>query len=271
MAQIFTGADYGNRLNAGSRLAMRNIGSPRGAQSAAYNSQHMDVVYLMEDFLEDAINLDLWDVSQKDTNATAYVIAGTPGLGGTIAGVAGTTDGEGMSIVGPAIWKGDNNCGMEVRMQLSYVTNMQFEIGFADTATNFKDPIVSDIDVVTAGNGAGDFAVIALDTAQTLKTAALVTLGSTPYTVTKSLIGTFAPTVNTYFTARVQLVGDSAMAQIYNATGGLVAQTGISYVASGAGGIEGGTLVRPYVMVNRVSTTSINPTIDYVRVWQDRY
>ena len=237
---------------------------------AMYPFMGMDTVYLFEDFLEDAINLDMWDVSQKDANATAYVISGTPGLGGTIAGVAGTTDGEGVSIVGPAIWKGDNKCGMEVRMQLSYITNMQMEIGFADTATNFKDPLVTDIDVVTVANGGGDVACIAVDTAQTLKTAALVTLGSTPYTAAKSNLGTFKPAADTYFTARVQLIGDDVYGAIYNANNGLVVETSVKAVAAGAGGIEGGTLVRPYILVSRVSTTSITPTIDYIRVWQDR-
>jgi len=78
------------------------------------------------------------------------------------------------------------------------------------------------------------------------------------------------PTANVYFTARVQLIGDNVFAAIFNADGGLVASTTIAKVASGAGGIEGGVAVFPYVNVTYVSTTAIVPTIDYLRCWQDR-
>jgi len=265
MAQRVNGADYGTQIG---RLSDR-IGSPRGANIMTFPQDPQRSVYLFEDFLEDTINLDKW-VLEKDSSATDYVITSGGAQGGTIAGTTGTGAGEGIGIKGFPIWSGDKNCGMEVRMKLSYVTKGILEIGFADALTSVKDPAISDIDTVANGNGVADFAVIHRDTAQTLTTAALATLGSTPYTVAKSALGTWAPTANVYFTARVQLIGDNVFAAIFDADGGLVVSTSIAKVAAGAGGIEGGVAVFPYVNVTYVATTAIIPTIDYLRCWQDR-
>jgi hypothetical protein len=263
VARNVNGADYGAFFG---RIADR-ISTPGGILRATYPIDPQRSVVLFEDFLEDTINVDKWTLT-KDANATNYVA--TAGAGGTIAGTAGNTDGEGLGIYGFNDWYGDKNCGMEVRIKFNQITNGSFEIGFADTATDFKDPIVTDVDVVTAANGAGDFALIKRDTAQTLTTSALVTLGSTPYTVTKSNLGTFAPTAATYFVARVQLIGDTVIGAIFDANGGLTTSTSIVAVAAGAGGIEGGTALRPFVNVTRTATADVISTIDYIRVWQDR-
>jgi hypothetical protein len=243
------------------------VGTPRGALYMTYPIDPQRSVYLFEDFNEDTINVDKWTLT-KDANATNYVA--TAGAGGTIAGTAGNTDGEGIGIYGFNNWYGDLNCGMEVRIKLNQITNGSFEIGFADTATDFKDPIVTDVDVITAANGAGDFALIKRDTAQTLTTSALVTLGSTPYTVAKSALGTFAPTAATYFIARIQIVGDDVFGAIFDASGSLKTSTSVPHLAAGAGGIEGGTALRPFVNINRTATADVIATIDYIRVWQDR-
>lgn len=263
MPRTINGADYGAFFG---RVTDR-IATPRGEMLATYPLDPQRSSYLFEDFNDDTINLDKWTLT-KDTNATNY--AATAGAGGTIVGTAGNTNGEGIGIYGINNWYGDKNCGMEVRIKFNQITNGSFEIGFADTATDFKDPIVTDVDVVTASNGAGDFAMIKRDTAQTLTTSALVTLGSTPYTVTKSNLGTFAPTAATYFVARVQIVGDTVLGAIFDANGGLTVATSIKATPSGAGGIEGGVALRPFVNVTRTATADVIATIDYIRVWQDR-
>lgn len=257
MSQRVNGADYG--LFTG-KFSDR-VSTPRGVNLLAYALDPQRSSIIFDDFNEDTINLDRWALVH-DTNATDFAIAA--GAGGTIQGTAGNTNDEGIGIYGINNWYGDLNCGMEVRIKFDQITNGQFEIGFADTATNFKDPIVSDIDTPTVGNGAGDFATIVRDTGETLKTAALVTKGSTPYAAAKSNLGTFAPTAATYFTARVQLIGDNVFAAIFNNAGGLVTST------SAVSAIEGGTAVRPYVNVNRIATADVVATIDYIKVWQDR-
>lgn len=257
MSQRVNGADYG--LFTG-KFSDR-IATPRGMNllTFALDPQRSSVIF--DDFNEDTINLDRWALVH-DTNATDFAIAA--GAGGTIQGTAGNTNNEGIGIYGINNWYGDLNCGMEVRMKFDQITNGQFEVGFADAATNFKDPIVSDIDAPTVGNGAGDLAAIVRDTGETLKTAGLVTLGSTPYAAAKSNLGTYAPTANTYFTARVQLIGNNVFAAIFNANGGLVVSTSV------ANKIEGGTALRPYVNVTRIATADVVATIDYIKVWQDR-
>lgn len=263
MARNINGADFG--LHTG-RVADR-IASPRGVLQATYPIDPARSVFLFEDFLQDTLNVDLWTLT-KDTNATNF--AANAAQGGTIRATAGTTDTEGVGIYGFNVWSGNKNCGMDVRMKFDQITNGSFEIGFADTATDFKDPIISDIDVVTAGNGAGDFAMIKRDTAQTLTTGALATLGSTPYTVTKSNLATWAPTAAVYFIARVQIIGDSVFGAIFDTNGGLVVSTSIAAVAAGAGGIAGAVALRPFVNVTRTATANVVADIDYIRVWQDR-
>lgn len=262
MARVVTGADYGIRTDSGSRRQFdRQFFSPRNLMYALYPYMRRQTVYLDEDFLEDTINLDKWALS-KDANATNFAI--NAAQGGTIRGTAGNTDGEGISIAGFNVWSGDKNCGMEVRMKLNVVTNAQFEIGFADTATDFKDPIVSDVDVPTVGNGAGDFALIGMDTGETLATGFYASKGSTPYAAQAATLGGWSPTAATYFIARIQLIGDTAYYAVFDDNDVLQAEKTI------ASSIEGGTAVRPFVNVTRVSTADKIADIDYIRVWQDR-
>ncbi len=257
MTQRINGANYG--LFTG-KFSDR-VASPQGVNLLSYALDPQRSSVIFDDFNEDTINLDRWALT-KDASGTDYAIAA--GAGGTIAGITHAASGSGVGINGINNWYGDLNCGMEVRMKLSTIASGLFEVGFADTATDFKDPLVTDVDTPTLGNGGGDVAAIVRDLSQTLKTAALVTVGSTPYAAAKSDLGTYAPAADTYFTARVQLIGNNVFGAIFDATGGLVVSTSMSNK------IEGGTAVRPYVNVTATASTAITSTIDYIKVWQDR-
>lgn len=268
MARNITAADFGVWDRSFSARAGDHL-SPRGIQYGLFPVPNGDHWFDFSDFTGKALDTtNDWSVG-KDTNATNFVKS--TGANGRIAGTAGTTNGEGIALYRVAEYYGDNNVGMEVRMQLSYVTNAQVEIGFFDVRTNAYDPCVTDIDTPTIANGAVDTAALAWDTAQTLTKFALVTKGSTPYTATTTTLkngggatANFAPTASTFYRYRVQLIGDNVYSAIYSSAGGLLA------FGSKSLGVEGGTALLPVVMVSRASTSDIVATVDYVALWGDR-
>lgn len=82
------------------------------------------------------------------------------------------------------------------------ITNFVFEIGLVNVATTKTTQVVSDIDVVTIGNGLTDGVVLAMDTSQTLITPALVGVG-TSTAVLKQNINSGGPQGATVFTPTV--------------------------------------------------------------------
>lgn len=227
-----------------------------------------DVVFDFDDFTHDTIDTNFW-TTNAGTGATAFAIPGTPGLGGTIVGATGTNGTEGnrcVNLYGAPVYKGDKNCGMEIRWHVgAAVSNIEYAAGFIDTHDTITTPVplFGDIDTPTLASGIGDAALVGADTAETLTTAALVTKGSTPYTAAKTAIGTFAPTATEYFTVRIQLIGDDVYVTLEDANA--------SYVtASKTSGIEGGTLLRPMLAISGPTATTKTWTIDYIARWQDR-
>ena len=263
MTRQITGYDFGIDKFMGSRRRLADIGNMDVAARHAFGMAWQANYFKLHDFDEDTINLDYWLLTH-DTNGTDYAI--TAGACGTIVGTAGNTDAEGIGINGPAIFKGDLNCGMEVRMKLNVVTNSIFEVGFGDASiTSHKDPVGNDIDTPTVTNNATDAVLIHRHTGQTLTNAALLAVGSTPYAAQKTTTG-WSPTADTFFSVRIQLKGDGAFCYIFDANQNFVAGTAISMPSA----IEGGTLVHPFVNVTRVSTADKIATIDYIALWQDR-
>jgi len=255
----------------GLRHLDRFAGGPASAmQTFLYPYAFRDVCRFEDDFLVDTINLDYW-TTNAGTGATAWAVPATPGFGGTITAATGTDATAGNRVVnlyGPPIYRGDNGAGMEVRLQVSANTSIEFSLGFIDTHTTITTPVVlvPDVDTPTFAAGMGDAALIHLDTAETLATAALVCLGSGALNAgSKDALGTYLPTAATYLRAKVQIGGDGNQV-----TGTIQEGDGPETVASRASGIEGGTLIRPIVVISGVTATSRTVTIDYARAWCDR-
>lgn len=245
-----------DRFSGGSSSAMRLFLLPMARR---------DVVYFEDDFMGDTINLDHYAVANS-TNANVFAIPATQVLGGAMVADTGATDNEATSIRGAAVWKGDHNVGMEVRMKVSPVTNYCLELGFVDTVTNAQLPAVGDVDTPVVNNGAGDAALFHIDTDQTLTTMAFVTDGSTAnMNSTKTNLGTFAPTNDTYHVFTIQTAGDAVMATIDDRD-----DIRVNHGSTTASKIEGGTLLRPWVYVRTRHTAAVTATVDYIRIWQDR-
>jgi hypothetical protein len=267
-----SGRSVGNREYAfGLRHLERFAGGPRGAMAEfLYPYAFRDVSFKLWDFQHDTLDLNDW-TTNTGTGGTAFALPGTLGANGTIAGATGTDATAGNRVVnlyGPPIYQGDKNAGLMVRLRISAVTDIEWGLGFIDTHTTITTPVVLVGDVDDASSlaaGMGDAALIYQDTAQTLVTPALIGLGSGALNAgSTDAIGAFAPTAATDFIATVQLDGNTATATLQQAAGGQRA------VASKAAAIEGGTLVRPFLVISGPTATSRTYTIDFIAAWQDR-
>lgn len=263
---IGRGDNYGKRYKPqGFGELGRFAGGPNGAMANfLYPLAHRDVVYWRDDFDQDTINLDYYTVD-IDAGGTNFAVPATRQVNGVIVGATDNTDNDGAGIAGVGIWSGDNNCGMEVRLKMDVVTDLQLELGFANIITDQKLPVVTDVDTPASGNGGTDIAVFHIDTDQTLTTMAFVTDGSTSNMncTATTLSPVFTPTADTYHVYKIQLAGDQASAMV----------DGARLVSHGAligSRIEGGSLLRPFVFFRNRSAAVKTCTIDYIRVWQDR-
>lgn len=232
-----------------------------------------DVTLIHDEFGGDTLNGDLYTTS-ADTNATAFAAASTQSLNGVLQGSTGTTDDDGISILGPAIWRGDNNCVLMVRMAVLAVSGIadgadyaafSLEMGFADVITDTTLPVCTDVDTPTIANGASDAAVLHIDTDQTLTTMAFVTDGSTTgmNATATTLSPVFTPAANTYYWYTVGLAGNAAYAMIDGAR--LVA-----HGAATASQVEGGTLLLPWIYLRTRNTTAKLAHIDALVLLQDK-
>lgn len=267
-----TSAKYaGVRRNVGGFKHLDQFaGGPRSAmQEFLYFQARRDVVERFWDFTELALDTTNDWTTNGGTGSTVFAIPSTKLVGGAITGATGTNGTESnrcVNLYNDPIWSGDKNAGVEFRFKIgAAVTDIEFACGFIDTHATITTavPLFGDVDTPTLATGIGDAALVGMDTAQTLTTLALVTLGSTPYSAAKTNIGTIAPTAATYFTIRIQLIGDTVIAQVDDATAN-------NTVVTKASGIEGGVLVRPIFTISGPTATTKTFDIDYIRCWQDR-
>jgi len=241
----------------GTHSALRQFLYPFARQSASH---------FYDNFDRKAIDTtNYWTASETGTGTT-FAVPATTGLNGTVVGVTGATSGNCETLYGTRNWAGDNNCWFEIRFKIDVVTNLSFETGLIDSASDLALPTVSDVDTPALAGGTSDLAVVHLDTSQTLTTAAFVTDGSTANmnTTAYTLSPVFTPTADTFHIITVGLAGDIPFCMVDGArfttpTTGVIGQR-----------VEGGTLLRPFFAVRARSAAAKTATIDYVALGQDR-
>jgi hypothetical protein len=213
------------------------------------------------------VNGEYW-VLENSSGTGAANFALTTASGGYVQGDTGTSDNGSISLSGPVIYSGDENCGMECRVQVDAITDENFEIGFIDAIPGSNASGVSDIDTPAATFSDG--ALVQLDTDQTLTTMAFITDGSTAsQDVAATTLAAPASTnlvADTWKTFRVQLFGNYA----YLWVDGILAAAHDAAATQAAGALEGGVLLAPWFFWRTRSTTAKFPKIQYVTVWQDR-
>jgi hypothetical protein len=226
-------------------------------------------VELFDDMLPSTMIATNWAVANSSGTSAASFAALADTADGVLQGDTGTDDNGSISLIGQHVaWYGDQNCGMEIRLKTDVVTDFNIETGFATAAPGSNAAVFTDVDTPTIVT---DSAIFAVDTDQTIVTAAFGTDGSTSNQDVKrtSLAGIPGftagnlPVAATFYTVRIQLIGNSAYCFV---NGKLVA----SHDDDPQGNIEGGTKVAPWVYCRTRSTTAVFPEIDYIWVWQDR-
>ena len=229
-----------------------------------------DKVLFLDDFLGDAINLDMYAVANS-SGTSAADFAHNLQRNGAIQSDTGTTDDGSVSIIGAINWYGDYNAGIEVRIKTDVVTDVNLEVGFIDAVPAANAGGVTDEDTPTTAFADG--ALMSVDTDETFKKLGFYTKGSTAGQGVKrtslgpvpSLTGTTdaLPVADTYFTVAVQLVGNSAYLFVNNK---LMA----SHDDDPQGNLEGGVALAPWIYTRTRSTTAVFTSIDYIAMWADR-
>lgn len=218
------------------------------------------MVHQFDDFLGDAINLDLY-ASTAGATATAY--ASTADRDGMIRGVHGTTAAtSGLLLQTPAMWYGDYYCGVEVCFRLSVITEQRIEIGFGNAVPAANTTVVNSLATPTF-NTLANGVVYVYDHAGSTTTSGFYSDGtSSTAAAAKTATTTNRPVADTWQTVRIQTFGSNNSAALWVDGKRLVNTGGVLH--------EGGTANVFFISATRSDTTDCNLDIDYIRLWQER-
>ncbi len=224
-----------------------------------------DVVRHFDDFLGDTINLDDYAVATGGGAASAVWAINVQEDGwirattGT-AGDATTT----MSLIGPAIYYGDRNPGMEVRFKpITAVTEVKIEMGFVDVVPSSNATVVNSVTTPTVNASVVDAAVYHFRNASSVITNTFATIGTTISAAKTAFTPPTAVAANTKYRIRIQLIGNTAYLLMDDV---LVA----SHKTAGTDYVEGGNPLAPWIAVQASNGTSKSLDVDYIDRWKDR-
>lgn len=273
-----TGSTFGNKIRPGSQAHIETFTSANSELARfLYPFRWRDTVYVMDDFTGAALNTHLWTAAKIASNGTDFDPPATQLANGVCQGVTGAVAGDHVNLRSDAVWLGDNNVGIEIRLKVDNIDDAQWEFGLTDPLTGYTataSSIINDIDTPTITNGATDVALIGQDTGQTLTTMAFITDGSTTnMNTTKTNLGTLTPTNATYLTMRVQLAKTAsavaaAHAYVFNDVDQLTdeAQHGSALASQ----IKGSVLMESRLYWEALTTSARTIDVDYIAIWQDR-
>jgi len=219
---------------------------------------------------------DVNDFTMAQTQTSTNFTSVADQVGVLQATTANTTTAS-VSMVTKQAWGGNSNVTWEARFKLNTVaTTFIIEGGLVDAAPATGASFVTDID--TAGATAASFSgtngtVFGIWNNQTHTGLAFASIGSfTSQTVATTLLttGFTTPVADTYITAKIQLLTDPDETSKTKAylwvNGKLRAQH-----AAAAGAVNGATNLFGWFYLQTVAAAVKIPTIDYMRLSQDRF
>lgn len=217
------------------------------------------------DFEEQTINPDWTVANSGGTSAGDFAVVANI-EDGILRGDTGTTDNGSVVIsYDSALFDAARNPGMEVRFKCDTVTDMLFEAGFHDPATNEYAINISDIDTpALTSNGVTDTLFVAMDSDQTLKNAAIIGKGTTD-AIAKTVLGA-SPGANPLTAATYAIVTVQARAN----GGYAVIDDNLATAGAVTVGPDAAVLMLPYFLVATRSTTAVFPDVDYITLWKER-
>jgi hypothetical protein len=220
---------------------------------------------LYDDFLGDAINLDLYTLTEGTDSATSTAAIVSGGVGGVLrltTGDAGTgyaADAE--QLTGHLQWKAEaGGLVFQTRLKMSAITTCQAFLGFTDDATTLEIPIDSAASANTITTTATDAVGFFFDTDMTADTwwVAGVANGTD---ATHQNSG-FAPVADTYATFRIEVGADGSAVFFYN---------GLQVGTKMTGAVTPTVALCPVITVSKLSVTaSMTMDIDYLYVSSTR-
>lgn len=229
-----------------------------------------DRVVFFNDF-KDIGEVNNWTMAQTQTSTNFTSVADVVGvLQATTASVTTAN----ISMVTKQAWNGNSNVTFEARFKINTVAStFAIEAGLVDGAPATGASFVTDVDVPSFGGTNG--AVFVFDNSQTHTSIAFASVGSfTSQTVASTLItaataGFTTPVADTYITVKIQLLTDpdeTSKSKAYLWVNGIL--RGRHEAAAGA--VNGASNLFGWFYVKTVAAAVKIPTIDYVRITQDR-
>jgi|SRR3990167_8646871 len=262
---------YGRALKPGSLAQLASFTRGWNDQMAQFllPLAKQDYFFKFYDFDEDTINSD-WTVNNAGGAAISSFAASTSLEYGQLTGSTGTANDATAAIAisyDGIFFDAARNPGMLVRLKLDAVSNFYLEATWSDAPTATDAASWDDEDTPTqASNGQTDVTSIVIDTAETNKSAQLITVGTTD-TITAAAMSTATTTA-----------GDPLAAGVFST---LLLQCGanksyanidgkVSSEARLAVGMDTGIKLTPQILVVARSATAVVCTIDYIALWCNR-
>lgn len=250
-------------------VGFERFGTPQGVMAAMYPYMYQDTKFNIDDF--DGAELSSYWEWDSDLDGNPWSLQDDCAEAGTGAGAGVKT----TTLFGQENLKPSKNCGVEIRWQVSQASDLTMEVGLVNIlAGGTRSPIISDIDT-PAAVALNTGAVFHISQVQTLATGAFAISANAGATVSKTAIGTFTPTVDNFYTLRVQTVFDNSAG--YKAFFYLwdTNASRMTLVASGNTSISSATAAttsyRPWFLVrNEEGDDEVRAKIDYIARWQDR-
>lgn len=235
-----------------------------------------DYEYFYEDFTAGVITATTGPFAAGTANTLAYAESNAAAvdpakLAPTAAdsssmSVYTSANAYGQTVAGQKMYTADKFPFFEVRLKVSQVTGFAMAVGFAD-AIPASAAIMFNIDTPTVTTVA-DGAFFAIDLSKTLKTAALIAVG-TSTAVSKVNVNPVTapfgvPTAATFVTIRVQLAGNGQ--QLGPSIASLFVNDAL--VATNLGGPDSEKLLLPFIYNASTAGVASNMDIDYIRAGQ---
>lgn len=261
--------DWPTYPTSGSPLSLAELAKTQIRGPLYYYLRHLalaDVRHVIDDFEGDTINLDNYAVANGG-GASVASFAISVQENGAIRGTTGTAgnDTASASIIGPKTWKGDRQCGIEIRWTpITAVTECRFECGFVDVVPGSSKSVVNSLTTPTVNTSVVDAAVNVFNDASSVITNELVTIGTSidaaKHTFTAGTTRAAATSVRT----RIQLGGPAGVGNFVKMwDDGILVASG----TSGTAYIEGGSAVCAWARVSASDGTSKSMDIDYIEIW----
>lgn len=235
-------------------------------KGALYNllarHQTQDVLHVVDDFWGDTINLDLYAVANGG-GASVASFATQVLEDGWIRATTGTAgdDTASASIIGPAIYFGTRNPGIEIRFRpVTAVTEARIEMGFIDVVPGSTKSAINSLTVPSVNTSVVEAALYVYNHTGSTTTNELVTIGSSISAQKATFTPPTAIAAATAYTVRLQVVGGTDV---------MIWMDG-QLMGTLRAAIAGSVGLCPWARVSASNGTSKSLEIDYIETWKQR-